>query len=278
MTNNKIITYVGIISLCCLILFCYADVLQWMLNRYMSPDSYYSHGFLIPFVSLFLIWRERVRLQEVDSNHFQLGFIIVCLSLLLHVVGTILYIYSVSGLSLFFLIIGLTLFLFGTQSTKIIAFPLIFLIFMFPAPMAFISIVSFPLKILAAKIGVGITSLLGIPVFLEGFNISIPAGNLIVGNPCSGLRSLITFLALGALYAYLTNLPLVRKWILFITSIPIALLSNIIRIPILILVSNYWGLEAATPDTLVHTGSGILVFVLGFFLLLSTAKLLEWKT
>ena len=278
MTNNKIFTYFAIIFLCCLILFCYGDVLHWMLNRYMSPDSYYSHGFLIPFVSLFLIWRDRSRLKGADSDHFQLGLIMVCLSLLLHVVGTILYIYSVSGLSLFFLIIGLTLFLFGTQTCKIIAFPLIFLIFMFPAPMAFISIVSFPLKMFAAKIGVGITSLLGIPVFLEGFNISIPAGNLIVGNPCSGLRSLITFLALGALYAYLTNLPLVRKWILFITSIPIALLSNIIRIPILILVSNYWGLEAATPDTLVHTGSGILVFVLGFFLLLSTAKLLEWKT
>ncbi|MCD6273540.1 MAG: archaeosortase/exosortase family protein [Deltaproteobacteria bacterium] len=57
----------------------------------------------------------------------------------------------------------------------------------------------------------------------------------------------------------------------FFLSIPIAVLSNIVRIPILILVSNYWGLEAATPDTLVHTGSGLL----GFLLIFSTAKILE---
>jgi exosortase len=120
--------------------------------------------------------------------------------------------------------------------------------------------------------------MIGIPVFREGFNISIPGGNLIVGNPCSGLRSLISFLALGAVYAYLTHLPLSRKWILFFTTIPIALLSNIVRIPILILVSNYWGLEAAAPDTIVHTGSGLLVFILGFLLLLSAAKVLEWRT
>jgi exosortase len=120
--------------------------------------------------------------------------------------------------------------------------------------------------------------MIGIPVFREGFNISIPGGNLIVGNPCSGLRSLISFLALGAVYAYLTHLPLSRKWILFFTTIPIALLSNIVRIPILILVSNYWGLEAAAPDTIVHNGSGLLVFILGFLLLLSAAKVLEWRT
>ena len=277
MNNNKVIYFVSTFSLCSLILICYADVFQWMLSRYISPESYYSHGFLVPIVSLFLIWQSRDRLQNVESKNFKLGLIIVCLSLLLHILGTILYVYSVSGFSLFLLIIGLILFLFGSQVTRILAFPLIFLIFMFPVPMAFISIISFPLKMLAAKGGVWIVSLLGVPVLQEGFNISIPAGHLIVGNPCSGLRSLLTFLALGAIFAYLSPLTIMRKWILFFFSIPIALLSNIVRIPILILVSNSWGLEAAAPDTFVHTGSGLLVFVLGFFLLLITAKALEWR-
>lgn len=275
MTSNKIITYIGIISLCCLILFCYADVLQWMFNRYMSSDSYYSHGFLIPFVSLFLIWQERGRLQEVELIYSQTGLILICFSLLLHVIGTIIYIYSVSAFSLFFLIIGLTLFLLGPQLTRIIAFPLIFLVFMFPVPMAFISIVSFPLKMFAAKSGVYLVSFIGIPVLREGFNISIPNGNLIVGNPCSGLRSLISFLALGALYAYLTPLPLVKKWILFILSVPIALLVNIVRVSTLILVSHFCGLAAAAPETIVHTGSGLVIFVIGILLLFLSVKVLE---
>ena len=275
MTNNKIVTFAGIISLCCLILFCYVDVLKWIFNRYISPDSYYSHGFLIPFVSLFLIWQDREHLHEVTFTSSKLGLILICFSLLLHVSGTVIYIYSVSGFSLFFLIIGLTLFLFGPQLTRIIAFPLIFLVFMFPLPMAFISIVSFPLKMFAAKSGVYLVSLLGIPVLREGFHISIPNGNLIVGNPCSGLRSLISFLAIGAIYSYLTPLPLIKKMILFISSIPIALLVNIIRVALLIFVSHFFGLAAAAPDTIVHTGSGLLIFVIGILLLFLSAKVLE---
>jgi exosortase len=168
--------------------------------------------------------------------------------------------------------------LFGKEIATAVWFPLFFLIFMFPLPQAVISLVSFPLKIFAAKAGVGVVGLFGIPVHGEGFNIIIPAGHLLVGNPCSGLRSLIAFLALGSVFAYMAPLATTRKWILFLLSIPIALLSNIVRVPILILVSHFWGLEAAAPDTLVHTGSGILVFVLGFLLLLFAAKVLEWRT
>ncbi|MCP3931411.1 MAG: exosortase/archaeosortase family protein, partial [Bacteroidetes bacterium] len=114
--------------------------------------------------------------------------------------------------------------------------------------------------------------------YLEGFNIFIPAGHLLVGNPCSGLRSLIAFMALGSVLAYLQPISRVKKWILFFLSIPIAVLSNIIRIPILILVSHCWGVEAASPDTLVHTGSGLLVFILGFSLIFFATKVLEWQT
>jgi len=96
-----------------------------------------------------------------------------------------------------------------------------------------------------------------------------------VGNPCSGLRSLIAFLAFGALLGYLKELSLTKKWILFALSIPVAFLSNLVRVIILILISYYWGLNAAAPDTLVHVGTGILLFVLGFIILLFGAKVLE---
>lgn len=206
------------------------------------------------------------------------GLFLIIASVLIHIAGTILYVFSISGFSIFFLVLGTSLFLFGKNITRIIIFPLIFLIFMVPLPEAVIGIISFPLKIFAAKAGVWITKVVGIPIYIEGFNIFIPTGYLLVGNPCSGLRSLIAFLALGSILAYLGPVSIVKKWFLFFLSIPIALLSNIVRIPILIFVSNYWGLEAAAPDTLVHTGSGILVFVLGFLLMFSAAKVLEWRT
>jgi len=275
--NSKLTNFVGLTAIGLLFVIAYKTTLIWMYNRYMSADSYYSHGFLIPIVSLFLIYQKKNILAKLEPAPSLFGLVILASALLLHILGTILYVFSVSGFSIFFLIIGLTLYLFGKDIAKIIWFPLIFLAFMFPVPEAFIGLVSFPLKIFAAKTGVWITSLFGIPIYLEGFNITIPAGHLLVGNPCSGLRSLIAFLALGSILAYLQPVSILKKWILFFISIPIAVLSNIVRIPILILVSNYWGLEAASPDTLVHTGSGILVFILGFILIFLTAKILESK-
>jgi len=275
--NSKLLNMLWLLTIACLITLCYKTTLIWMYNRYISADSYYSHGFLVPIVSLFFIYQQKEYLSRIEPQSSVSGLIVLLFALFLHILGTLLYIFSISGFSIFFLAIGLSLFLFGKEISKIIWFPLLFLIFMFPMPEAMISLVSFPLKIFAAKAGVWITSLFGIPIYLEGFNITIPAGHLLVGNPCSGLRSLMAFLALGSILAYLQPISIIKKWILFFLSIPIAVLSNIVRIPILILVSNYWGLEAATPDTLVHTGSGLLVFVLGFMLIFSTAKILECK-
>ncbi len=274
-STNKAVNIWGLALIGVLIAFAYHTTLLWMYQRYMGADSYYSHGFIVPFVALFFIYQQKDILSRTPQKASLAGLFILLFALLLHILGTALYIFSISGFSIFFLIIGLTLFLFGGARTKIIWFPLIFLIFMFPLPMAIIGSVAFPLKIMAAKAGVWIVSMLGIPIYGEGFNIFIPAGHLLVGNPCSGLRSLMAFMALGSICAYMASLSTIKKWFIFLLAIPIALLSNIVRVPILILASHYWGLKAAAPGTMVHTGSGMLVFIIGFLLLLASVKVLE---
>jgi len=256
---------------------CYHDVLGWMYGRYMGSDSYYSHGFIVPFVSAFLIWQKRNELRVTAVEFSWWGLILILVAALIHIAGTILYVFSLSGFSIFFFILGTSLFLFGRNITRIIIFPLVFLIFMFPLPQAFIGVISFPMKMLVAKAGVWIVNNVGIPAFREGFHISIPAGSLLVGNPCSGLRSLISFLALGAVYAYLIRMSNLKKWLLFLLSIPIALLSNIIRVPILIMISHFWSLSAAAPDSFWHDASGVFVFIIGLVMLFYSGKLLEWK-
>ncbi len=281
MKNNgfhPLTNILGLTAIVLLIAFTYKVTFLWMYERYIGADSYYSHGFLVPFVSAFFIYQQKDRLREIEQGSCLPGLFLMGFALLLHALGTALYIFSMSGVSLFFLAIGMSLFLFGAKISKIIWFPLVFLIFMFPLPQSVIGLVSFPLKMLTAKSGIWLVGSLGIPIHGEGFNIFIPAGHLLVGNPCSGLRTLIAFLALGSVFAYLTPVSTGRKWILFFITIPIALLSNVVRVPILILVPHYWGLEAAAPDTFVHIGSGMLVFIIGFLLLLALAKVLEWRT
>lgn len=255
---------------------CYHATLVWMYERYISYDSYYSHGFLVPFVTAYLIWRQRERLRDWDPGFSWLGLAVIVTALVIHVFGTIIYVFSMSGFSIFLLILGLSLFFFGRRITRVILFPLAFLIFMFPLPIAFINVISFPLKLFVAKSGTYIASLIGIPVYLEGFYIFIPSGSLLVGNPCSGLRSLIAFLALGSILAYLSPLSLWRRWLILFLSVPTAIVSNVIRIPVLIAISHYRGLEAAMPGGFWHDASGIMVFVIGFILLICFTRMLEW--
>jgi len=252
----------------------YYDILVWMYQRFVSPDSYYSHGFLVPLVSGYFVWQERDYLRSLPVAASWWGLAVIVAALLLHLVGIVIYVFSVSGFSIFLLIVGMVIFLCGKAVARAAWFPLAFLLLMFPLPSAGLNFLSFPLKMFVAKVGAQIVSLTGIPVYREGFTIMIPAGALLVGNPCSGLRSLISFVALGAVFAYSATMSSPRKWLLFLLTIPIAILSNLIRVPILILVSQYWGLEAAAPDTLVHTGSGFLVFVAGIILLVAASRIL----
>lgn len=269
---------VGMLFLIVFFILSYESVLNWLYDRYVSEDSYYSHGFMVPFVCLFLIWLNRKKLIFAEKDFSWFGLTVLLMGIGMHILAKILFIYSLSGFSILFVMFGLSLFIFGTQNTRILLFPIAYLIFMLPLPTAVINAIAFPLKMLVAKLGVDIVRLTGIPIYSEGFDITIPAGNLLVGNPCSGLRSLITFLALGSIYAYISDLSTQKKWVLFFISVPVAIFSNIIRVPILILVSHYYGLEAGAPDSFWHDASGIFMFVIGLILIYFSGKMLGWKT
>lgn len=133
------------------------------------------------------------------------------------------------------------------------------------------------MKKAVAAASVYLAGLSGVPIFRQGFQITIPAGNLLVDNPCSGLRSMISFLALGAFLAYLGRLSFAGRVILFVSAVPVALLTNMLRVSMLIMISHYWGIAAASPETMVHNASGVVAFILGFFLLAQGGALLEWK-
>ena len=130
------------------------------------------------------------------------------------------------------------------------------------------------MKIFATWCGAEIVSLLGIPVVREGFQLHFISSSLVIGNPCSGLRSLLALMALGSLFAHLYKGALWKRLVLFAATIPIALFSNILRVTALSLVAGHYGSDAATG--IVHDVSGIFVFVIALVLLFGLGRLLEW--
>jgi exosortase A len=253
----------------------YFPTIQWMYERYVAPDSYYSHGFIIPLISIFLIWKNKAAMRPSEMESGWTGAILIVTAMLIHILGTVLYVFSLSGFSLLLYIIGSVWFLFGRRVFMKLLFPLMFLVFMLPLPEAFLTAISLPLKMLVAKFAVFTAGLTGLPVLQEGFQITIPAGQLLVGNPCSGLRSIIAFLAIASMLAYLRRFRIVKSALLFISAIPIAMTANVLRVLFLIFISQFWGPKAAQPESIMHTASGIGVFLVGLFLLFLTGNLLD---
>jgi exosortase len=169
---------------------------------------------------------------------------------------------------------GISLYLFGRAITRELLFPLAFLFFMFPLPMAVLDTIAMPMKLFAASAGAAIVTLLGMPLVQEGFQLHFPTTSLVIDDPCSGLRSLISLAALGALCAYFFQAPTWKRMALFIAAIPIALISNILRVTFLASLA-FHGKNAASG--FYHDLSGIMVFLLALAMLFGTRRVLEWR-
>ena len=251
----------------------YVPTFIWMVDRWTEHDTYYSHGFLVPLISIFIIWLKREKLSRIKIKPSAWGWLFFIGGILIHALSSLWRVYFSSGFSLIPVLIGLILLFLGKRFLKELAFPLFFLIFMIPLPLVAIANISFKLKIFAAAVSTFIVNKMGIPAIREGSVIKTMHSYLIVEDPCSGIRSLIALIALGALMAYFSDMSKVKKTILFASSAPIAIASNIIRIVALSLASEMYGPKLSTG--LFHDTMGILVFVFAFSGLSLVAKLLE---
>jgi exosortase len=242
----------------------------WLVERYVAADTYYSHGFLVPLVSGYFIWlavRKNGMASLINndrSNLWGLGIILGALGI--HMLSMLMEVYFVSGYSLFVLVFGVTIFLYGWDFTKKILFPLSFLFFMFPLPLVALNAVSLPLKNIATKAAVlAMKYFMRLPVRSEGFEIIFPKVSLVVDNPCSGLRSLISMLALGTIFAYLLKDKLYKRIILVLLAVPIALVANSLRN--ILLSTGVYIYGAQILNTFFHEFTGYVVFLMAFWLL-----------
>ena len=257
-----------------LVLLTYTPTFLWMWDRWFSRDSYYSHGILIPFVSFYLIWSKKDELKQLPKESSPWGLYIFLLGVLLHLISAAFRVYFSSGFSLIVVLLGLVLHFFGRRVLNHIFFPIIFLAFMVPLPIVTIANISFKLKFFAAQLATAIlNNHLRIPCFQDGSTIRLQHTQVIVDDVCSGLRSLISLTALGSIFAYWIKGGFLKRSIVFLSTIPIAVVTNALRIVFLSTVSEIWGAQYATG--FLHDLSGFIVFAGAFILLFSVVKLLE---
>jgi len=229
-------------------------------------DDNYSHGFLIPLVSAYLIWSVRGDLAKVTVKPGPAGLIMILCGLGLFVAGTAAAEYFTARFSFVLTLFGLSWYLYGAEIGKRTWFAFFFLCFMIPIPYVIYYNIAFPMQLLATKITVGALDFIGMTVVRQGNIIHIAGGqSLEVAEACSGIRSLVSLLALGAIYAYWSQKRLVLQMILFLSTIPIAIFANVIRVLVTsLLVSTV--LPEITQEPW-HSLMGLSVFVIAFICL-----------
>lgn len=251
----------------------YIPAFDWMIDRWSVKDTYYSHGFLVPFISAYIVWLKRQELAALEVKPAAWGWVIFGLGVAVYLLSAVWRIYFPSAMSFLVVLSGLILIFFGFRHLKALWFPLSFLLFMIPLPLVTIANISFQLKVFAAEVSTAAMNGMGMLAVREGSVIKTVHSYVVVEDPCSGIRSLIALIALGALMSYFSHMCRWKKLVLFFSSMPIAVGTNIFRIIVVAMASEMYGSKFATGAF--HDAMGIVVFVLAFLGLTAVANLLE---
>jgi len=239
-----------------------------------DTNASYSHGYLIPFIAAFMIYSIRKELQTLKISPSSWGILIILLGLGQLFIAKIGSEFFLQRTSFIVVLFGLSLFLWGFSWTQKISIPILYLILMIPLPAIIWNKIAFPMQLFASGITETIIQMIGIPVFREGNVLHLAETTLEVVDACSGLRSLVSMLALSIALAYLSGeLSRLKKWILFFSAAPIAIFVNIVRLTFTAGLASRWGEKAA--QGFLHDFSGWLIFVMGLAMLIGTQVLLS---
>ncbi|MEW6411001.1 MAG: exosortase/archaeosortase family protein [Candidatus Zixiibacteriota bacterium] len=236
-------------------------------------DGNYSHGFFIIPISIFLFYRKRHDINLPAKTSRQ--------GLALFVAGCILLIFGYAASEFFTTRFGLVIVLsgfawyyLGNENFRKVWFAFFFLVFMIPVPAIIYHSATIPMQLFASKVTTSLLQLVGIPVMRNGNIINLPGYSLEVVEACSGLRSLVTLLALAALYAYFRLPGKVLPVVLFVAAIPIAIVTNVFRV--FTAAFGAYAISKEVAEDFIHEISGLFVFFTALVIMVILGNILIW--
>lgn len=238
----------------------------------------WGHTVLVPLICAYLVWQQREGLERVRYRSFWPGLIPLAVgiySYLFFVVGVPNHLGQ--GLSLVLTLFGLTLLTLGPAAMRYLFLPLSYMVFAITLPEAWMIKLTFPLQLLASQGSYVLLTVLGVSVTLEGNVLNVVSTNgaivpLNVAEQCSGMRTLVSFIALGAVICLVATKPWWKRVVLMATAIPVALVLNILRVSVLTYLARF-NPELAAGDA--HTLIGMLLLIPGFFAYLGIVWMLN---
>jgi len=249
---------------------CYAPVLYRLVQQWgYDPDM--GHGFFVPVCAGYIAWQKRDQLNGVVAKANWWGLAIMIWGALQLYVGTLGAEIFLARTSLVISIIGAVLLMGGTQYLRIFGFPLFLLFFMVPIPAIIYNQITFPLQLLASRVAEDSIDFLQIPVIREGNVLELANQKLNVVEACSGIRSLLTLTFLSLVYGYFFERRTWVRVVLFLSTIPIAIVANAGRVTITGVVAQY---KPEYAEGLAHEAEGWVIFMVALVILIAFHQLI----
>ncbi|MGL4308847.1 MAG: VPLPA-CTERM-specific exosortase XrtD [Paracoccaceae bacterium] len=229
-------------------------------KAWATPE--YSHGPLIPLISLYLFLRElrRTPLPVANPPDRWPGVLVVALALILAFLGNLARIDDIVTYAFIIWVGGVVLTVFGWARGRQHQLPVLHLVFMLPLPQLLYWKLTITLQWISSALGVWFVGLAGIPVYLEGNVIDLGVYKLQVAEACSGLRYLFPILSFSYLFSILYRGPIWHKALLLLAAAPITVLMNSVRIGVIGILVNSYGIEQA--EGFLHFFEGWVIFLI----------------
>lgn len=252
---------------------CFAPALFALADVWASVD-YYSHGFLVPAVSVWAALRRRERLAGLPRRRELAGAAALAAALAVYFAGLAAGSVSAQGLGMVAGVAAAVWFLRGWAWLRALAFPVAYLVFMVPLPNAWLSPLIVKLQLFVSEAAIQGLHAFAVPVTREGNVVVLPGGDaLFVAEACSGVTSVVTLLPLAVLVAYFFELGWRRGAVLAAAVLPIAMAANLLRVVGTVLAARGFGTEVVTREPL-HSTAGLAVYVVGCLAMLAVGRLL----
>ena len=236
-----------------------------------STTEEFSYGYLIPPVALGVVWFRREALLHSIGRGARAGLLMVILSLIVMLSAERMGIHALAGIAVSPLLFGAVVFLWGWATARVLAFPIAFLIFGLGVFRGLLDTVGFGLQSVTAT-GAGLlASAIGLPVVRDGLVLSSERYAFIVAEPCSGMSSLVSLLALAALWTYVARGSMTARAAVLLSVAPLAIVANSMRVTMVLLVAQFYGQDAALG--FFHGASSLVLFGLALGGLLAVSRL-----
>ncbi|MDA1229643.1 MAG: exosortase/archaeosortase family protein [Planctomycetota bacterium] len=250
----------------------FRDLLLGCISRW-TTEPQYSHGFAIPVMALGLGWFSRHKFLPGVARSDTYGLSMIVVGIVGHVAAVYFYIEAIDAMSFVITACGTTLLIWGRRAFSALWPSVLFLGFMLPLPFQIERALSGPLQILGANEAAWYIQMCGIPAIARGNIILMGDTQLGVAEACSGLRMLMVFFAISTAAVIVSMRTVWEKFLILFSTVPIALVCNIVRIVATAIAHQTLGGEMA--DLVFHDVSGWLMMPLAMLMLFMELKLMD---